>query len=102
MALIYNVTVKVDQSIANDWLEWLTNEHIPEIMATNCFTDYKLVRLLETDDSEGPTYAIQYFADSRTDYDRYIGSYAPALRKKTTEKWGERFYAFRSLLEVVK
>jgi hypothetical protein len=102
MALIYNVTIKVEQSVADEWLQWLIHEHIPEVMATNCFTEYKLVRLLETDDSEGPTYAVQYFADAKSDYDRYIESHAPALRKKTEQQWGEKFFAFRSLLEVVK
>ena len=37
--IIYNVTVKVDHSIADDWLSWLQQEHIPEIIATECFTD---------------------------------------------------------------
>jgi hypothetical protein len=102
MELIYNVTIKVDQSVAGEWLEWLKTEHIPEVLATNCFTGHKLVRLLETDDSEGPTYAVQYFAASRDDYDRYLQMFAPALRKTTEQKWGNNFYAFRSLLEVVK
>lgn len=101
-AIIYNVTVKVEQAIADDWLQWILNEHIPEIMQTKCFTDYKVVRLLEVDDSDGPTYAIQYFANSKADYNRYIELHVPAMRKKTLEKWGERFIAFRSVMEVVK
>ena len=50
---IYNVTVKVDHSIAADWLQWLLNEHIPEILATGCFKDAKVLQLLEQDDEEG-------------------------------------------------
>jgi hypothetical protein len=100
--IIYNVTVKVDVDIADAWLDWLLREHIPEIMNTRCFTENRVVRLLETDDSDGPTYAIQYTAISKEDYNRYIESHAPEMRRRSFEKWGEKFIAFRSVMEVVQ
>ena len=100
--IIYNVTVKVEAQIANAWLQWLLQEHIPEVMQTKCFADHRVLRLLEVDNSEGPTYAIQYFARSKADYNRYIELYASQLRKHSLEKWGERFIAFRSVMEVVQ
>ena len=51
--IIYNVTIKVDETIAEDWLAWMVKDHIPEVMATGCFNAYKMVRLLEIDESEG-------------------------------------------------
>lgn len=101
-AVIYNVTIKVEAGIAEAWLNWLLEEHIPEVMQTECFTDYKVVRLLEVDDSEGPTYAIQYSAQSKADYNRYVTVHAPAMRQKSFGKWGDRFIAFRSVMQVVR
>jgi len=100
--IIYNVTIKVEASIAEAWLQWLLNEHIPDVMDTKCFTDYKVVRLIEVDDSEGPTYAIQYNAAAKADYNRYIELHAPEMRRRSFEKWGNRFIAFRSVMQVVK
>ncbi|MFZ1528010.1 MAG: DUF4286 family protein [Ferruginibacter sp.] len=100
--IIYNVTIKVAEHIKTDWLHWLKEEHIPQVISTGCFTHALIVRLLETDESEGPTYAVQYFATSKTDYDRYVDQYATALRQKSFDKWGDRFLAFRTLMEVVK
>ena len=100
--IIYNVTVKVETNIADQWLQWLLSEHIPAIMSTKSFTGYKVVRLLEIDDTEGPTYAIQYFASSLENYKHYIENYAPEMRKRSTDKWGNHFMAFRSVMEVVK
>jgi hypothetical protein len=100
--VIYNVTVKVELPIADPWLQWLLNEHIPSIMKTNCFIDYKVVRLLEVDDSEGPTYAIQYYAQSKADYNRYMEIYGSKMDRISFEKWGEQFIAFGSIMEVVK
>ena len=99
--IIYNVTIKVDQRIATTWLDWLREEHIPAIIATGCFTGYKVVRLLEIDEAEGPTYAVQYFATDLAEYTRYIRDYAPVFRQDSSNKWGEAFIAFRSLMEVI-
>ena len=100
--IIYNVTVKVESQISAVWMQWLLEEHIPDIMNTGCFYEYRLVRLLEVDDSEGPTYAIQYHARSKSDYNRYMEMHAADMRKKSFEKWGEKFIAFRTLMEVVQ
>jgi|SRR5690606_39889628 len=100
--IIYNVTVKVDAGIAESWLQWLLREHIPDVMGTGCFNSYRVVRLLEVDDAEGPTYAIQYEAALRSDYNRYIELYAQEMRKRSYDKWGDAFIAFRSVMEVVQ
>ncbi|MDB5209742.1 MAG: hypothetical protein JWQ30_569 [Sediminibacterium sp.] len=99
--IVYNVTLKINESIHTDWLQWMKEKHIPEVMSKNCFTEYRIVRLLDIDDSEGPTYAVQYSANTKEDYDRYIEVYSPALRKNLIDKWGNNFIAFRSLMEVV-
>lgn len=100
--LIYNVTVKVDWSIHNEWVKWMLYEHLPEMVNTGCFTSPKLLRLLETDETDGPTYAAQYFAKEKADYDRYIRDHSAVVRKKYSEKWGDRVIAFRSLMQVVE
>ena len=99
--VIYNITTKVHGSINADWLQWQREEHIPEIMGTGLFTAYKFFRLLEQDDSEGCTYAVQYTVASEEIYQEYMQRFAPLLRKKALEKWGDRIISFRSLLEVI-
>ncbi len=98
---IYNVTIKVDASIHEQWVLWMKEKHIPQVMATGCFVQHQFVRLLEVDETEGPTYAAQYYAESKADYNRYIEVYAPALRQDGANTWGNNFIAFRSLMQVV-
>lgn len=100
--IIYNVTVQIEKQIAPQWLHWLTHEHIPDVMATGCFTGNQIVKLLDADESEALTYAIQYYTESREVLDEYLNVHAAALRKKGVEKWGERFVAFRTIMEVVR
>lgn len=99
--IIYNVTTKVDKAIQDEWLNWLKEEHITDILNTGCFTKANILRLLETDDTEGPTYAIQYHAESKALYNIYIEKYAVIMRQKSIDKWGGQFIAFRSVMQVV-
>lgn len=99
--IIYNVTIKVHTSIHTEWFAWLKEEHVPDLLATNCFTKATIVKLLEVDDSEGPTYAIQYTAESKALYNHYIEKFAGIMRQKSFDKWGDKFIAFRSVMQVV-
>ena len=99
--IIYNVTIKVDHSITDAWLTWLKEEHIPDIIKTGCFTHATILQLLEVDESDGITYAVQYHAESKAKYNRYIKEYAEEMRKKGTEKWGNNFVAFRTVMQIV-
>ena len=99
---IYNVTTNVSWNIHEAWLEWMLNKHMPALIATNCFVKHQLLMLHEQDETEGPTYIAQYFAESKALYNRYIEFYANDFRKEILEKWGDNIYAFRTLLEVIE
>jgi hypothetical protein len=79
----------------------MKNEHIPAVTSTGCFTHTVFVRLLEIDEEDGPTYAVQYHAADKANYERYIAEFAPSLRKETTDRWGNQIIAFRSLMQHV-
>ncbi len=98
--IIYNVTIKAMHEIAVEWLQWMKNEHIPEVMGTGQFTGYKLCRLLDHDDEEGVTYIAQYFCNSMEEYDQYIERYAPDMRQRGFDRFGNKFIAFRTLMQV--
>ena len=98
--IIYNVTIQVEESIAVEWLSWLQQEHIPDVMASGCFIKYQLVKIL-SDESGCATYAVQYYTESQQQLDQYLNEHANGLRKKSFDKWGDRFIAFRTIMEVV-
>ena len=93
--------MKIDPSIEKDWLRWQQQEHIPAVMASGQFTAYKFYRLLEQDDRDSITYIIQYFATSLKNYYSYSEQTAPLLRQEAVDKWGNKFIAFRTLMQAV-
>ena len=99
--IVYNVTTKVSHAIKSDWLLWMQQEYIPEVVATGCFTHAVIMHLVELDETDGPTYAIQYHAESRADYNRYIQTFSQEMRRKVAEKWGDQLVAFRTVMHIV-
>ena len=99
--ICYNVTLKIFPQIEQQWVNWMKDEHIPEVLATGLFVDHKFFRLLEQDESDGITFVVQYFSESLDHYKNYIEEFAPVLREKAFAKWKDRFIAFRTVMEVV-
>lgn len=98
--IIYNVTVKVEKDTAEEWVQWMKNEHIPELMKTGLFVDSRLCRLLEQEEDEAKTYVAQYFLDSMEHYNTYISEHAPKMREKGLQRFGSKFIAFRTVMAV--
>lgn len=100
--IVYNVTINVDEDIHGEWLAWMKKVHIPQVMATGMFHEYRMMKMLTRSDGEtGVTYAIQYISDSMEKYRRYQDEFAPALQAETRRLYEGKFVAFRSLLETV-
>ena len=100
--IIYNVTVNIDNSVHDEWLEWMKTVHIPDVMRTGMFVENRICRLLGDEDSGGKTYAIQYTCNSIKEYEQYQNVFAPALQAEHKEKFSDKFVAFRTLLEIIK
>ncbi|RYE40145.1 MAG: DUF4286 family protein [Sphingobacteriales bacterium] len=98
---IYNVTSKVSWQIQEQWLNWMLTEHIVEILETGMFLKYQLVRLQDVEDLDGPTFAVQYYLDTRENYDRYVARFASGFSEKSIKLWGDQVISFRTLMEVI-
>ena len=100
--IAYNTTYKVSWAVATAWLAWLEQEYIPEIMASGIFERYALYRLLEQDDTEGPTYTIQYFTVSKERLDTYLTEFDAGLRRKSQQTWNDQVIGFSSVLQQMR
>jgi hypothetical protein len=97
---IYNVTINIDASIQDEWLKWMKETHIPEVMKTGCFTESRMVKVLHVND-EGHTYSVQYSFKEMKDIERYQSEFAKKLQADGKERFADKFVAFRTLLEIV-
>ena len=61
--IIYNVTTTISESIHDQWVTWMQERHIPEVLATGKFTSARLVKVLVGNENDEITYAVQYTTD---------------------------------------
>jgi len=98
---VYNLTTCVEHSIHNEWLQWQKDQHIPAIMASGQFTEYRFFRLLEQDESTGITYVMQFVAPTAAHYIKYTEDFAPFFQRQKQVKWGNRLVDFPTVMEVM-
>ena len=98
---IYNVTINLSGDIHEEWLRWMKDVHIPDVMRTNCFTGSRILKVLYVDD-EGFTYSVQYSFREMADIERYQREFAGSLQAGHKAKFGDKYTAFRTLLEMIE
>lgn len=97
---IYNVTVNISDDVHQQWLSWMKNQHIPDVIKTGCFVDSRVLKVLYVHD-QGHTYSIQYSFLEMADIEKYQREFAPKLQAEHKTLFGEKATAFRTLLQIV-
>lgn len=97
---LYNVTLILEDTAAEEWLQWMQEVHIPEVMATGMFVSNRLLKVVDSP-NEGVTYCAQYVAETLAQYNQYQEEFAPALQAELNERFKNRFVAYRSLMEFI-
>jgi hypothetical protein len=98
--LLYNVTIIIEDAAANEWLQWMQETHIPEVMATGKFVSNRLLKVIDSP-NEGVTYCIQYVAENIDKYNDYQENFALNLQADLQVKFENKFVAFRTLMEFI-
>ncbi|MFK8101766.1 MAG: DUF4286 family protein [Saprospiraceae bacterium] len=99
--ILYNVTVKVEVSVHDEWLQWMKTVHIPDVLKTGFFVEYKMGRILGQDESDGISYSVQYFCESMALLAQYQKEHAVRLQAAHAEKYKNKYVAFRTLIELI-
>lgn len=98
---IYNVTINIDESEHETWLEWMKETHIPDMLATGKFTEAKMCRVLVEEELGGITYSIQYSCPSKEHLVRYYAEDAERMREDGVRRFKDKFVAFRTELGLI-
>lgn len=98
---IYNVTINIEESVHDQWLQWMKETHIPDVLATGKFTKAKMCRVLVEEEMGGLTYSIQYTSPNKETLERYYIEDAETLRHDVAKHFAGKFVAFRTELEVI-
>ena len=99
--LLYNVTITLELDIQEDWLRWMRETHIPDVMATNMFVSYRMSKLLGHEHEDSAIYTIQYLVKDMATLKKYMSELAPALQEDHQKRYKDKYAAFRTVMELV-
>jgi len=99
--ILYNVTIILDAEIHVNWLKWLKNQHLKEMMSTGFFISYRLLKVLDSP-NEGVTYCVQYIADSVEKYNEYMQIHPNQLQTNVPAEFLNKFVVFSTLMEFIE
>jgi len=97
---IYNITINVADSAQQEWLVWMKDIHIPQVMKTGCFVDSTLLKVLYVED-EGHTYSIQYKFLEMGDFEKYQAEFAQLLQAEHKAMFADKYVTFRTVLQII-
>lgn len=97
---IYNVTINIEESVHDKWLDWMKTEHIPDMLKTGKFTKAIMTRVMVEEEMGGITYSVQYTAPDKKSLQNYYKENAQDLRSRGKVFEG-KMVTFRTELEVI-
>lgn len=100
--ILYNVTVNIEKESEAEWVAWMKETHIPDVLATGMFSENRFYKILHDNEDGSTNYSVQYFTDSMEKIMEYQQSFAAKLQEEVNQKFRDRFVVFRTLLETVE
>ncbi len=99
--IILNDTVIVEETIHQEWLQWLYDTHIPAVMATGCFESFQVLTVIDSP-NEGATYCVQYHTPSLEYFNKFYSNHFHKLQAVQNELFENKFVLFNTLMETVE
>lgn len=101
LMILYNVTINIHESVHDQWMQWMQEKHINDVLATGKFSSARMVKVLVEEEMGGTTYSVQYTTDSKETLQKYYDEDAPRLRDEGYRLFGKKMLAFRTELELI-
>jgi Domain of unknown function (DUF4286) len=98
--IIYAVQVTITDQAEANWLKFMLETHIPEVMQTHCFLAYEILRQTDFISRNESRYVIHYRCADLTILQQYFDTFATALREDVQKHFAGEFSAERFIYEV--
>ena len=99
--IIYNITVNIDESVHEQWLQWMQTQHINKMLATGKFTSARIVKVLVDEEMGGITYSVQYFAPTKEALEEYRRDHENELQREGLKLFADKMLTFKTDLEII-
>jgi hypothetical protein len=100
--IIYIITTTVKNEYEKEWLQWVKEKRIPEIINTGYFKSYRMYKIKIPTNLEGEvTYVVQYECESMKGYTAYAEKDSKRLQAEYPSKFIGKVTTSRTVLESI-
>lgn len=101
MIIIYSETTAVAESVEQNWLEFMKTVHIPSIMETGLFLDYRFVRVPA---SEGVdvSYNLQLRCENNEKFNQFKAFHEAGFQSVIAQRYQGNYGSFNTMLEELQ
>jgi len=97
--IINNITINIEKEFEEQWLAWMLEEIIPEILNSSSIIGNSNLKLLSEVEGAGATYTFQFHFPTLMDYHASKVSPATHLYEMHYTLYKDKFVLFETLLE---
>lgn len=99
--IIYSVSIAIDKTVEPMWLDYMTKEHIDDVMKTGHFQKVDFRRVVEPKEASRSHYSIEYYCETMAHLEAYQAQDAARLQADHTAKFEGHFEGSRRYMEVL-
>jgi hypothetical protein len=98
--IIYIITTTIKNELEQEWLHWVNEKRIPEILSTGYFNSHQMYKVKLPTNLEGQTtYVVQYECESMDNYTSYAENDSKRLQAEYPPKFIGKVTTARTVLE---
>jgi hypothetical protein len=98
---LYNITYNISEEVHEEWLRWMREIHIPEVVKEAQFSGAKLIQVLIDEDMGGITYSVQYQMSDKNLLDNYIKDKSQKFNSEMNKLFLNHYVSFSTELRVI-
>jgi hypothetical protein len=100
--IIYIITTTVKTELEQEWLQWVKEKRIPEILNTGYFYHHQMYKVKLPTNLEGEvTYVVQYECESIDKYSAYAENDSKRLQAEYPPKFIGKVTTARTVMESI-
>ncbi|MGI4021302.1 MAG: DUF4286 family protein [Janthinobacterium lividum] len=97
---IYNITILIDESIEQKWLNWIKPNFIQVVMETGFFQSSQLLQVTDSP-NEGLTYCLQFRTNEISSMQSYQNLYASQIENEHLLAFQNQLVTFSSTMKII-
>ena len=99
--IVYSVTYAIDSSVEKDWIEHMSNSHIPSLMASGYFSEFQHTKIIQEQGLD-LAFNVQLTCKNIATLDKYLDEKKDSHELELHQKFHGKFASFFTKLEILK